>query len=116
MLDRILTNEDPEISAMIVESLTHDGVQILTNHTASGVLACFSLAGSPTFLLGGRVSQLRFAEGAYRPMRNAYEGVPTEVVLVGPAEAYTHAGAPRLTSRAAVGSAPSARPRSRRRR
>ena len=38
MLDRILTNEDPEISAMITESLTNDGVQILTNHTASGVL------------------------------------------------------------------------------
>ncbi len=38
IVDRIMIREDPEISAMVADSLTRDGVQILTNHTASEVL------------------------------------------------------------------------------
>ena len=45
------------------------------------------LAGSPPFFLRVQVSPLRRAEMAYRPMRCAHDGVPTQVlVLRGSAE------------------------------
>ncbi len=38
MMPRIMLHEDLEISNMVAESLSKDGVQILTNHTATGVI------------------------------------------------------------------------------
>ena len=38
MLDRIMTREDPEVSTMVAESLSKDGIQILTSHAASEIL------------------------------------------------------------------------------
>ena len=38
MAPRIMLREDPEISTMVAESLSRDGVQTLTNHLATGVI------------------------------------------------------------------------------
>lgn len=38
MMPRIMLHEDPEISNMVAESLSNDGVHILTDHTATGVV------------------------------------------------------------------------------
>lgn len=38
MMPRIMLQEDPDISNMVADSLTQDGVQVLTNHTATGVI------------------------------------------------------------------------------
>ena len=38
MMPRIMLHEDPDISNMVAESLSQDGVHILTDHTATGVV------------------------------------------------------------------------------
>lgn len=38
MAPRVMLREDPEISTMVAESLSRDGVQTLTNHLATGVI------------------------------------------------------------------------------
>jgi len=66
---------------------------------AEGCRPCWRLAGSPSFFLRVGFSPLRGAEGAYRPMGCAHDGVPTQVLLRGSSDSGHLRRGPRLTVR-----------------